>query len=109
MGKPNCYDCIHRREVPGSAHSSCVHPVTERTRNSAFMQLAGMVGKRGGPEIAGFASAFNEGPEQAAAQLNIKAVDLGIRNGWFVWPVDFDPVWLEHCSGFVGRASKEGK
>jgi len=24
--KPNCYECKHRGEVPGSAHSSCNHP-----------------------------------------------------------------------------------
>jgi hypothetical protein len=20
--------------------------------------------------------------------------------GWFVWPLNFDPVWLENCDGF---------
>lgn len=24
--KPNCYECRHRRDVPGDAHSECVHP-----------------------------------------------------------------------------------
>lgn len=24
----------------------------------------------------------------------------GIRNGWFRWPVNFDPVWLLSCDGF---------
>src|SRR3989442_13501305 len=102
--KPNCYNCIHRREVPGSSHSSCANPATESTRQSAFMKLAGVVGKRGGPELAGFASAFHEGPERAAAQLNIKAVEHGVRHGWFVWPVNFDPLWLEHCDGFQAKA-----
>lgn len=27
----------------------------------------------------------------------------GIRNGWFRWPVNFDPVWLETCDGFSTR------
>jgi hypothetical protein len=25
---------------------------------------------------------------------------VGIRNGWFRWPVSFDPVWLLACDGF---------
>lgn len=24
----------------------------------------------------------------------------GIRRGWFLWPVNYDPVWLISCSGF---------
>ena len=24
----------------------------------------------------------------------------GVRNGWFTWPFDFDPIWLEACDGF---------
>lgn len=24
----------------------------------------------------------------------------GIKSGWFLWPVDFDPVWLISCDSF---------
>lgn len=24
----------------------------------------------------------------------------GIKNGWFFWPYNFDPVWLLECDGF---------
>ena len=24
----------------------------------------------------------------------------GIRSGWFRWPLNFDPAWLEQCDGF---------
>jgi len=24
----------------------------------------------------------------------------GIKNGWFRWPVNFDPIWLVSCDGF---------
>jgi hypothetical protein len=24
-GAPNCYDCEHRREIPGDCHSECVN------------------------------------------------------------------------------------
>lgn len=24
----------------------------------------------------------------------------GIKSGWFMWPVNFDPTWLRSCDGF---------
>ena len=99
-----CYDCVHRREVPSSAHSSCDHPATAETRRSPFMALAGVVGKRGGDQLMAMASEFGEGPQRAADALHISANFHGIQNGWFVWPVNFDPVWLEHCDGFTAKA-----
>lgn len=105
MTENKCYDCVHRGEVPGSAHSSCQHPATHGTRQSPFMQLAGIVGKRGGDQLAAMASSFDEGPGRAALQLKIRGNDYGIRNGWFVWPVNFDPTWLESCEGFTLKES----
>lgn len=32
--------------------------------------------------------------------LNVRGNPHGIRKGWFMWPVNFDPVWLESCDGF---------
>lgn len=103
-----CYRCVHRRDVPGSAHSACVHPVTDETRRSQFMQLAGLVGKRGGAQLTAMAQECGEGPQRAADTLHIQANFHGIRNGWFIWPVNFDPVWLERCDGFE-VAKAEGR
>jgi len=36
-------------------------------------------------------------------KLGIMAVYHGIKNGWFDWPVNFDPVWLENCTGFTDK------
>jgi len=57
--KPDCYDCIFRQSLIGSAHSSC-------------------------------------------AKINAKVVGdiYGISQGWFFWPINFDPTWLEECNGF---------
>lgn len=33
-------------------------------------------------------------------ELNIKANQHGISRGWFMWPSNFDPVWLENCDGY---------
>lgn len=56
---PNCYVCVHRREVPGDAHSKCNNPSSK-----------------------------------------VKGDKHGIEKGWFMWPVNFDPAWLEACTGF---------
>lgn len=55
----NCYECKHRRELPGSCHSQCAN---------------------GEAKVVGNAH--------------------GVRNGWFFWPINFDPVWLQNCTGF---------
>ena len=34
-------------------------------------------------------------------ELNIKAKKAGIKGGWFNFPVNFDPVWLENCDGYL--------
>lgn len=106
--KPNCYDCIYRTDVPGSAHSACVHPATEGTRRSPFMQLAGVVGKRGGDQLTAMANAFDEGPARAMAKLKIMGHPHGVRHGWFMWPVNFDPTWLQSCEGFT-KAEGDGQ
>ena len=60
--KNKCYECEHRRSVPGDAHSSCA----------------------------------NKGAK-------VKGKEHGKKNGWFAWPYNFDPVWLEECDGFKGK------
>lgn len=34
------------------------------------------------------------------ADLGIQGNAHGIKKGWFNWPWNFDPVWLDSCSGF---------
>jgi len=88
--KPNCYKCVHRGGVPGSAHSSCNHPVNGNPPMiESMMAIFASVG-RVAPVIGG-----------SAKELNIKGNPHGIRSGWFNWPYNFDPVWLETCDGFT--------
>jgi hypothetical protein len=79
MLKANCYKCKYRGEVPGDAHSCCHYP-----------------GNRTG--LFGF---FEKENLANAKKLNIRATPHGVKMGWFMWPVNFDPVWLENCDGFV--------
>ena len=89
--KPNCYLCVHRQPVPNSAHSSCTHPATVDDHHHELASVIRTMGKRTG--IARMQSA-------AAEQLSVVGAERGIRRGWFLWPVNFDPVWLESCNGF---------
>lgn len=33
-------------------------------------------------------------------KANVRGDRHGRKNGWFMWPMNFDPVWLEECDGF---------
>jgi len=95
--KFDCYKCKHRGQVPGSAHSSCKHPdIGEATPMRELFSLLG--GGRGAP--LGLL-------EEGAKNLNIKGAAHGIRNGWFNWPFNFDPVWLDNCDGFTEVKKRE--
>jgi hypothetical protein len=96
MTPRKCYDCTHRRGVPGSAHSSCHHPLTAAIHADSFATLLGLLGSRTG-------FAFVRGAQSAAEELHIEAVPHGVARGWFLWPVNFDPTWLVRCDGFTPR------
>ena len=46
---------------------------------------------------------------RSSKELNICADAHGIKNGWFMWPFNFDPVWLENCDGFSKLETEEGE
>jgi hypothetical protein len=56
-----------------------------------------------------FGSVGRTPPIQAVSN-DVKVVGNkhGIANGWFNHPFDFDPTWLEECSGFE-KKSRTGK
>jgi len=82
--KPDCYKCTHRGNVPGDAHSCCKHPKIEDDPMGELFALMGIG--------AGLSSSRDE--------LNIRADSHGVKQGWFIWPVNFDPIWLTNCDGF---------
>ena len=95
MTPRKCYDCIWRETVPGSVRSSCHHPSTAVVHTDPFAQAVGMFGKRAGVGIIPTAAALF-----AAEELGVSGVPRGVAKGWFLWPVNYDPMWLESCTGF---------
>ena len=90
MSKPNCYKCKHRGTVCGSVHSSCNHPSLKREEETSHEKLMNLLAK------SGRVPACNKNTKE----LNIKGSEYGISKGWFNFPSNFDPVWLENCDGF---------
>lgn len=94
MNKPNCYECEYRGDIPGDCHSICRHPsICKDDVSAALMTIMG--------------HRLPAGVRLANDILNIKGNAHGIRSGWFCWPFNFDPVWLENCDGFKAKAVKE--
>ena len=62
INKPNCYKCVHRRNLVGDAHSRCNN-----------------------------------------FQAKVQGDPHGIRRGWFRWPLNFDPTWLEACDSWSDK------
>ena len=85
--KPDCYTCKYRGSVPGDAHSRCDHPKVSQGSNS-FGALVDMLSGKN---------------NSAAWELKIQGNPTGIKNGWFMWPANFDPIWLENCEGWEER------
>lgn len=88
--KPDCYKCKWREDIPGDAHSSCKHPSLEQINNNLEFQLLSIL------QSAGRAPSIPINNQT----LNIKGSQHGIAKGWFNFPFNFDPVWLENCDGF---------
>lgn len=78
--KPNCYECKHRRDLSYSAHSECKHPALEG-KGRILAVACIMSGGRFPP-------------------FNLTGSAHGMRLGWFAWPLDYDPIWLETCDAF---------
>ena len=92
--KPDCYKCKYRRDLAGDCHSSCAHP---KAGGEATDPFGGM--------MAMFASVGRVAPVigEGAIELEIKGSPHGMMNGWFNWPFNFDPIWLEGCNGFESK------
>ena len=92
--KPNCYDCKYCGGLPGDTHKCCKHPKNGSVADDPF---AGM--------MAMFASVGRVKPVIADTGLNVKGNPHGVKKGWFNWPFNFDPRWLESCDGFTAKGA----
>jgi len=88
--KPNCFKCMHKGEVPGSAHICCNHPDLDVENVDPMIKMMAIFA------IVGRVPAITMGMEKMGVVGNLH----GISHGWFNFPFNFDPTWLESCNGF---------
>ena len=92
MDKPNCYKCKWKGSVPGSAHICCEHPDSGLKSATPITKLVAIMAEGATPSLTAGVKA-----------LSVKGNPRGIAGGWFSFPFNFDPIWLEECSGFTPK------
>lgn len=78
MKKNDCYQCPYRRKLQHSAHSACKVLDGEFALAFSISVSSGEIKAIDSPE----------------GQL-LKFDPHGVANGWCIWPINFDPVWVE--------------
>lgn len=92
--KFDCYTCQWRGYVPGSVHTRCNHPsLNKSVINNPMTEVMAIFAS------VGRAPAMNV----STKELNIQGHPHGIEKGWFNFPWNFDPVWLENCDGYEAK------
>jgi len=90
--KHNCYNCMFRGTVPGSAHSSC-----------NVLKYIGEKGTIAESAIALGIATIKDEHGHDAVQLD----PHGVRNGWAMWPINFDPIWVNKCMFYINKEDRE--
>ena len=91
--KFDCWNCRYRGSVAGSAHICCNHPSLAQIKENPMLEMMAIFAS------VGRSPAMNVNSKE----LNIKGNLHGIKSGWFNFPFNFDPVWLENCDGFENK------
>jgi len=78
----NCHQCSFKGEIPGSAHISC---------NNEKASLLDLIDVLKGT--------------QNISKLEITYDPEAVKKGYFLWPIDFDPIWLKKCQGFTEKSA----
>ena len=76
--KHDCYTCLHRGTLPGDAHSEC----TEGLKQC----LSGL--------------------SKSEVTIRVSLNPHGVRNGWAMWPFNFDPIWIDSCNSYVNKTTE---
>lgn len=82
----NCSKCKFKGFVPGSAHISCT-AFRENGYDKDVMLLEMLMASN---QI----NIINTETNSPLIQIN----EYGRKQGWANYPLDFDPIWVEHCS-----------
>ena len=94
----HCHKCIHVGDVPGSCHSCCKHPDAQ---SSAILVLSLAVIEVASENYDKLRKAKVETlpiiANSNGCDKKIIASVHGMANGWCMWPMNFDPIWIKRC------------
>jgi hypothetical protein len=94
--KFNCYNCEYREPCAGSAHSQCKHPsIKKQDPMVELMAIFASVGRVTPPDTV------------YPKSMHMKFNEYGVRNGWCIFPVNFDPLWIENCDGYKSKTPRD--
>ncbi len=99
----SCYNCKHRTNITGSAHSECNHPITEIKELMAFIIYKSIEGVVESNPSSVILTNKETGEKKDFIVLNLH----GVRNGWAFWPFNFDPTWVISCEGFEEKEKEK--
>jgi len=90
---PSCKTrrCVHQRGIPGDCHIECAYPIIKDNITELFSDVFRILDGRGGPRCT---------LNSIMKQMGVRGDETGIKNGWFNWPFNFDPMWLICCAKF---------
>lgn len=94
--KHNCYECEYRSNISGDTHSKCSHPTVKKCNADPWINILGMLASVGRE----LPLLTNPAVLDAAIECGIKMNIHGVEKGWANWPINFDPVWIDECTGY---------
>lgn len=81
MCKRSCHTCKYKKNIPGDAHFQCAYPLMD-AKTSSILSLASIANPR----------AFNQ---EVKRMFGFTASEHGLQSGWFSFPSNFSPTWME--------------
>jgi hypothetical protein len=89
----NCLKCIYREKAGSNTiHSKCTHPVVDNIMSDH--DALGII----------FKNFANENRVTSGLWgLSIDVEQGAVIEGWCYWPFNFDPRWVNSCSGCTPR------
>lgn len=96
----DCKKCIYVGSVPKSIHCSCKHPAVDELisfSEDLFNHLKRLTDTKEDYEYGELRII------RLGMSFSLAVAEQGIEGKWFIFPFNFDPRWIETCTGFKER------
>lgn len=81
----DCYSCKYHKNIPGDTHIECEHPMAQAHKMTALLALL---------------NTNKRYIEDIYACLGIKIDAAAYGSGYAMYPINFDPIWINNCDGY---------